>query len=45
MDEFEKEIYNEKYPKIVSIGKARKILEQMEKSVCRLYKKDGSKGT
>ena len=45
MEEVEKEVYNEEYPKIISIEGTKKILEQMEKSVCKIYKTDGKKGT
>ena len=45
MEEVEKELYNEEYPKIISIEGTKKILEQMEKSVCKIYKTDGNKGT
>ena len=33
------------YPSIVTIKKAKLIIEQIEKSICRIYCKDGSKGT
>ena len=36
---------NEEYPKIISIEGTKKILEQMEKSICKIYKTDGKKGT
>ena len=45
MEEVEKEVYNEEYPKIISIEGTKKILEQMENSVCKIYKTDGKKGT
>ena len=45
MEEVEKELYNEEYPKIISIEGTKKILEQMENSVCKIYKTDGKKGT
>ena len=43
--EEDKEIYNEKYPKIISLEGTKKILEQMEKGICKIYKKDEEKGT
>ena len=43
--EEDKEIYNEKYPKIISLEGTKKILQQMEKGICKIYKKDGEKGT
>ena len=33
------------YPDIVSIERTKIILEQMEKCICKIIKKDGSKGT
>ena len=45
MEEVEKEIYNEKYPRIISAEGTKKILEQMEKCVCKIYKEDGDTGT
>ena len=45
MEEVEKEVYNEEYPKIISIKGTKKILEQMEQSVCKIYKKDGKNET
>ena len=45
MEEVIKQIYNEKYPKIVSIESTKMILEQMKKSICKIYTKDGKKGT
>ena len=44
MEEVDKEIYNEKYPKIISAEGTKKI-EQMEKFICKIYKEDGEKGT
>ena len=45
MEEVEEEIYCQKSAKIVLKEGLMKIEEQMEKSVCKIYKKDGSKGT
>ena len=45
MEEVIKEIHNEKYPKIASIENTKMILEQMKKSICKIYKKNGKKGT
>ena len=33
------------YPKPVTIGGTKKILHQMEKNICKIYKNDGGKGT
>ena len=41
----EKEMEKEKYPKIISAEGTKKILEQMEKSICKIFKRDGKKGT
>ena len=45
MEEVEKEIYNEKFPRIISAKGTKKILEQMEKCICKIYKEDGDTGT
>jgi len=45
MEDIEKEIFNEKYPKPVYIEGIKIISEQMQKSICKIYKKDGNKGT
>ena len=44
-DEIIKELNNKKYPKPMTVEGTKKILEQMEKSICKIFKKDGSKGT
>ena len=44
-EEVEKELINEKYPEPVTIEGTKKILEQMEKCICKIYKNDGNKGT
>ena len=44
-DEIIKELNNKKYPKPITIEGTKKILEQMEKSICKIFKKDGSMGT
>ena len=33
------------YPRPVSIEGTKKILNQLENNICKIYKKDGSKGT
>ena len=45
MDDLKKEIMIEKYPRPVSIEGTKKILNQLENNICKIYKKDGSKGT
>ena len=45
MEEIENEIYIEKYPKVIYKERTIKILEQMEKGLCKIYKKDGEKAT
>ena len=45
MEEFKKEILLEKYPKPISIEGTKKILNQMENNICKVYKNDGGKGT
>jgi len=45
MEDIEKEIYIENYPKPVYIERLKKIKEQMKKSICKIYKNDGNKGT
>ena len=45
MEDVEKEIYNEKFPKPVYIEGIKLITEQLEKSICKIYKNDGNKGT
>ena len=45
MEDIEKEIYNEKYPRPVYIEGIDIISDQMKKSICKIYKKDGDKGT
>ena len=44
-EEIEKELINDKYPEHVTIEGTKKILEQMEKCICKIYKNDGNKGT
>ena len=44
MEDIEKEIYNEKYPRPVYIEGITKIKEQMKKSICNIYINDGDKG-
>ena len=44
-EEVEKELINEKYPEVVTIEGTKKILEQMEKCICKIFTKDGNKGT
>ena len=44
-EEVEKELINEKYPKAITIEGTKKILEQMEKCICKIYKDGGNKGT
>ena len=45
MEDIKKEIYNEKYPRPVYIEGINIISEQMQKSICKIYKNDGDKGT
>ena len=45
MENYTTEIYDENYPIIISIEKTKKILEQMENSICKIYKNNGNKGT
>ena len=45
MDDIKKEILLEKYPRPISIEGTKKILNQMENSICKIYKNDGGKGT
>ena len=45
MEDIEKEIYNEKYPRPVYIEGINEIKKQMKKSICKIYKNDGDKGT
>ena len=45
MEDLKKEIMIEKYPRPVSIKGTKKILNQLENNICKIYKKDGSKGT
>ena len=45
MNDLKKEVMIEKYPKPVSIEDTKKIVNQLENNICKIYKKDGSKGT
>ncbi len=45
MEDLKKEIMIEKYPRPVSIEGTKKILNQLENNICKIYKKDGGKGT
>ena len=45
MDDIKKEILLEKYPRPISIEGTKKILNQMEHNICKIYKNDGGKGT
>ena len=45
MEEFKKEMLLEKYPKPISIERTKKILDQMENNICKVYKNNGGKGT
>ena len=45
MEDSQKEIMIENYPKPISIEGTKKILNQMENSICKIYKEDGGKGT
>ena len=44
-EEIQKEVISELYPKAVTIEGTKKILEQMEKCICKIYRNDGNKGT
>ena len=45
MEDIQKQIMIEKYPKPISIKGTKEILNQMENCICKIYKKDGEKGT
>ena len=45
MEDIEKQIHNVKYPRPVYIEGIDKISDQMKKSICKIYKKDGDQGT
>ena len=45
MEDIEEEMLFEDYPKIVSIEETKIILQQMQKCICKIIKRDGSKGT
>ena len=45
MEDIEKEIYNEKYPRPIYLEGIKKIKEQMKKSICKIFKNGGDKGT
>ena len=45
MEDCEKEIMIENYPRPTTIEGIKTITYQMEKCICKIYKKDGSKGT
>ena len=45
MEDIKKEMYNEKYPRPVYIKGIKEIENQMKKSICKIYKNDGNKGT
>ena len=45
MDETKKEIMIEKYPRPISTKGIKKILNQMENCICKIYRNDGKKGT
>jgi len=45
MDDIQKEMLLEKYPRPVSIEGTKQILYQMENNICKIYKDDGGKGT
>ena len=44
-EETQKDVISELYPRAVTIEGTKKILEQMEKCICKIYKNDGIKGT
>ena len=43
--EVEEEFINEEYPESITIEGTKNILEQMEKCICKIYLKNGKKGT
>jgi V8-like Glu-specific endopeptidase len=45
MEDTKKEVMIEKYPRPISIQDMKKILNQMENNICKIYKEDGGKGT
>ncbi len=45
MEENMNEINIDSYPKPVTIKATKTILHQMESSICKIYKKNGEKGT
>ena len=45
MEDCEKEIMIQNYPRPTTIEGIKTITYQMEKCICKIYKKDGSKGT
>jgi len=45
MEDIKKEIMIEKYPRPIKIEATEKILNQMKKNICKIYKKGGWKGT
>ena len=45
MEEGNKELLLEKYPIPITIEETYKIIEQMEKYICKIYKNKGGKGT
>ena len=45
MEDLKKEKMVEDYPRPINKEDTKKILNQMENHVCKIYKKDGVKGT
>ena len=45
MEDCEKQIMIENYPRPTTIEGMKAITNQMEKCICKIYKKDGKKGT
>jgi hypothetical protein len=43
--EFNQEILIERYPKPVSIDSTKKILSQLQTNICKIFLKNGGKGT
>jgi len=45
MEDINKEVILEKYPKPISIKGTKEIINQMENCICKIYKNGGGKGT